>query len=160
MRRKLLLLLLTLGITGLLGSAAHAAVTPADAKYAQAAGQATDNFSKVIGDWGDVYQAAPDKATSPEFKQWMKKAAAADASVKAALTVFAKLKVSPGYKNSDVALRKFIKAYGAATDLYAPAIKKNDKKLVKQANDALVQAAALFTAWGNEFAKDSAALAK
>jgi hypothetical protein len=88
----------------------------------------------------------------------MKKAAAADNAVKAALVKFSKIKVSPGYKRSDLTLRKFIKAYTNAINLYAPAIKKNDEKSVKRANDAILKATALFSTWSNDFAKDSAKL--
>lgn len=139
---------------------AHGAITEADAKYAQAAGKATQDFSTAIGNWGDTYQAAPDKVNSQAYKNWMKSALAADKAVKTSLTNFSKIKVSAGYKKSDVALRKFINAYNKAIDQYAPAIKKNDKKLVKKANESLMAATTLFTMWGNEFAKDSSRLSQ
>jgi hypothetical protein len=137
---------------------ASAAVSEADTKYAQAAGQATQNFSTAIGNWGDTYQAAPTKVNSTEYKNWMKKAVAADGVVLGALKDFSRVKVSPGYKKSDITLRKFIKAYTSAIYQYAPAIKKNDRKLVRKANDALVAATSLFTAWGNDFARDTSLL--
>jgi|688.fasta_scaffold70547_4 type II secretory pathway pseudopilin PulG len=147
-------------ITLLLSIAApsFAALDKNDAKYAQNAGRLTQEFSDAIGAWGDTYQAAPDKFGSSEYKAWMKKAAAADNAVKAALVKFSKIKVSPGYKRSDLTLRKFIKAYTNAINLYAPAIKKNDEKSVKRANDAILKATALFSTWSNDFAKDSAKL--
>lgn len=141
-------------------SNAYAAVTESDAKYAQEAGKATQDFSNAIGDWGNVYQTAPEKVNSPEYKAWTKKALAADNLVKAALVKFSKIKVSAGYKKSDMTLRKFIKAYNDAINQYAPAIKKNDKKLVRKANDSLLAATTLFTTWGNDFARDSTALAQ
>lgn len=140
--------------------AAFGAITEADAKYAQSAGKATQEFSTAIGNWGDTYQSAPDKVNSPEYRNWLKKAQAADKAVKVTLTNFSKIKVSAGYKGSDTSLRKFIKAYNNAIDLYSPAIKKNDRKLVKKANDALMAATTLFTNWGNEFAKDTSRLAQ
>lgn len=139
---------------------ASAAVSEVDTKYAQAAGSATQNFSTAIGNWGDTYQAAPTKVNSTEYKNWMKKALVADSGVLKALKDFSKIKVSPGYKRSDVTLRKFITAYTNAINQYAPAIKKNDRKLVQKANDALLAATSLFTEWGNDFAKDSSLLAK
>lgn len=141
-------------------SVASAAITEADAKYAQAAGKATQSFSTAIGNWGDTYQAAPSKVNSAEYKNWVKRALVSDNEVKAALKEFSKIKVSSGYKKSDVALRKFVNAYTSAINQYAPAIKKNDKKLVKKANDALLAATTLFTNWGNEFAQESSRLTK
>lgn len=137
-----------------------AAVTESDAKYAQAAGQLTQEFSTAIGIWGDTYQAAPNKFGSAEYKAWMKKAQSADNGVKKVLVKFSKIKVSAGYKKSDVTLRKFVKDYTSAINLYAPAIKKNDEKMVKKANDAILKATTLFSTWSNEFAKDSSKLAQ
>lgn len=160
MRRKLVSAFFTLLMVFTTSAVANAAITEADAKYAQAAGKATQGFSTAIGNWGDTYQSAPDKVNSPEYKSWMKRALAADNGVKAALKEFSKIKVSPGYKKSDVTMRKFVKAYTSAISQYAPAIKKNDQKLVKKANDALQAATTLFTVWGNEFAKESSRLAQ
>jgi hypothetical protein len=137
---------------------ALAAVSESDAKYATRAGQLTQEFSTAIGIWGDTYQAAPNKFGSAEYKLWMKKAVASDNEVKKVLVKFSQTKVSPGYKKSDLALRKFIKDYTSAINLYAPAIKKNDEKMVKKANDAILKATSLFTTWSNEFAKDSSKL--
>lgn len=158
MRNKMRSLLVALLLLITIAPPAYAAISEADAKYAKAAGKATEDFSKAIGDWGNTYQIAPNKVNSAEYKSWMKDAINADKAVKETLNQFSKIKVSKGYKKSDVTLRKFIKAYSAAIDLYAPAIKKNDKKLVQKANDALVAATTLFTNWGYEFAKDSSAL--
>lgn len=141
------------------GTSAFAAITEADAKYAQAAGKATQDFSTAISNWGNTYQTTPDKVNSKEYRVWVKNALAADKAVKASLVNFSKIKASAGYKKSDVAMRKFIKAYNTAIDLYAPAIKKNDQKMMKKANDALMAATNLFTIWGNEFARDSSKLA-
>ena len=160
MKKLLGSLLVTLLMVFAMSSNAYATVTESDAKYAQEAGKATQDFSTAIGDWGNVYQAAPEKVNSPDYKAWTKKALAADNAVKAALAKFSKIKVSAGYKKSDITLRKFIKAYNDAINQYAPAIKKNDKKLVRKANDALLAATTLFTNWGNDFARDSTALAK
>lgn len=160
MRNRLSSLFLAVITLFAIGTPAQAAITESDAKYAQEAGKATQDFSTAIGNWGDTYQLAPEKVNSAAYKTWKKRAQNADSSVKAALTNFSKIKVSAGYKNSDVALRKFIKAYTNAIGLYAPAIQKNDKKLVRKANDALMAATNLFTAWGNEFARDTSALAK
>jgi len=160
MRKILGPILLALSMIVLSSSIAQAAISEADAKYAQLAGKATQDFSTAIGNWGDTYQGAPDKVNSPEYRNWMKKAQAADKAVKVTLTNFSKIKASAGYKSSDASLRKFIKAYNNAIDLYAPAIKKNDRKLVKKANDALMAATTLFTNWGNEFAKDTSRLAQ
>jgi len=132
----------------------------AHAAIGQAAGKATQEFSTAIGNWGNTYQLAPDKINSPQYKSWLKKAVTADNEVKAALKKFSKIKVSAGYKKSDVTLRKFVKAYTSAISQYAPAIKKNDKKLVQKANDALMAATTLFTTWGTEFTQDPSALAK
>ena len=153
---------LFISITLLIGAipVAHAAISQADATYAQEAGKATQEFSTAIGNWGNTYQLAPDKINSSQYKSWMKKAVAADNEVKAALAKFSKIKVSAGYKKSDVTLRKFVKAYTSAITQYAPAIKKNDKKLVQKANDALMAATTLFTTWGTEFTQDTSALAK
>ncbi len=159
MRKSLSLLFITVMVL-FSGGSASAAITEADAKYAQAAGKATQDFSDAIGNWGNTYQTTPDKVNSREYRVWVKNAQAADKSVKASLTSFSKIKVSSGYKKSDVAMRKFIKAYNNAIDLYAPAIKKNDRKMMKKANDALMAATNLFTVWGNEFAKDSSRLAQ
>lgn len=159
--RKIVVALL-LGISVLLvGSvSADAAIKDSDAKYAQEAGAATQEFSNAIGNWGNTYQLAPDKTDSPEYKSWVKQALVADNQVKAALAKFSKIKVSSGYKKSDVSLRKFIKAYIDAINQFAPAIKKNDKKLVRKANDSLMAATTLFTSWGNDFARDTTSLAK
>ena len=158
--KRILGALLILVLSCIPNANAFGAVSEADAKYAQAAGKATQDFSAAITDWGATYQAAPDKVSSPKYKSWMKKALAADNAVKASLTQFSKIKVSPGFKKSDVALRKFITAYTNALNLYGPAIKKNDEKLIKKANSALMSATTLFTTWGNEFAKDSSRLAQ
>ena len=160
MKKLLSSLVFSLLMVFALSSSAQATITESDAKYAQEAGKATQDFSTAIGDWGNVYQVAPSKVNSPEYKTWTKKALAADNAVKAALVKFSKIKVSAGYKKSDVALRKFVKAYNEAINQYAPAIKKNDKKLVRKANDALLAATTLFTNWGNDFARDSTALAQ
>lgn len=158
--RKFLSLILISTIVFFVSTNAHAAINEADAKYAQAAGKATQDFSTAIGNWGDTYQAAPDKVNSAAYRNWIKQALAADKDVKKALNNFSKIKVSSGYKKSDISLRKFIKAYNSAIDLYAPAIKKNDRKLVKKANDALMAATTLFTNWGNDFAQDTSRLAQ
>jgi len=160
MRKPLKTLVLVLMLIFAVGTPSFAAVTESDAKYAQTAGELTQEFSNAIGVWGDVYQSAPDKFGSPEYKSWTKKALAADNVVKATLVKFSKMKVSPGYKKSDLTLRKFIKAYTSAINLYAPAIKKNDEKMVKKANDAILSATALFSTWGIDFAKDSQSLGK
>lgn len=141
-------------------SPASASVSEADARYAQAAGKATQDFTTAIGNWGDTYQAAPQNVNSSEYKNWVKLAASADNQVRVTLKNFSKIKVSSGYKKSDLLLRKFTKSYSDAINLYAPAIKKNDQKLVKKANDALLAATAIFTKWGTAFAQDTAALAK
>ncbi|NBR93836.1 MAG: hypothetical protein EBT44_03190 [Actinobacteria bacterium] len=52
------------------------------------------------------------------------------------------------------------KAEIADINLYAPAIKKNDEKMVKKANDAILKATTLFSTWGSDFAKDSQLLGK
>lgn len=160
MRKRVLFLLTALTLFSSVNPMAHAAISGADAKYAQEASKATQSFSTAIGNWGDIYQTAPQNVNSSEYKSWIKKAATADASVKSALTEFSKIKVSSGYKKSDAILRKFIKAYSEAISLYAPAIKKNDQKLVKKANDAILKATTLFTDWGNEFTRDTSSLAK
>ena len=90
----------------------------------------------------------------------MKKAQSADNEVKAALVKFSQIKVSSGFKKSDATLRKFIKAYTSAINLYAPAVKKNDAKAVKKANDAILSATTLFSVWSNDFAKDTSNLIK
>ena len=110
--------------------------------------------------WGDTYQAAPNKFGSAEYKAWMKKAEIADNGVKKVLVKFSKIKVSSGYKRSDVTLRKFVKDYTNAINLYALAIKKNDEKMVKKANDAILKATTLFSTWSTEFANDSSKLAQ
>jgi hypothetical protein len=140
------------------GGIAQAEVTPEDAAYAQGIGAATQKFTAAVGDWGIVYQSAPSNFKSAKYKSWMKKAISSDNQVKAALTEFSKIKVSAGYESSDKSMREFIKSYRAAITLYAPAIKKNDAKLMKKANDAILKATSLFTKWSNEFASDSAAL--
>lgn len=158
MRTRVKSLAVALALLLSIATPSFAALNESDAKYAQTAGRLTQEFSDAIGVWGDTYQTAPDKFGSSEYKAWMKKAAAADSVVRAALVKFSKMKVSKGYKKSDVTLRKFIKAYTSAINLYAPAIKKNDEKMVKRANDATLKATALFSTWSNEFAKDSAKL--
>ncbi|MEY3109288.1 MAG: hypothetical protein RL730_1639 [Actinomycetota bacterium] len=158
MRNRVKSLVVILALLLSIATPSFAALNEGDAKYAQTAGQLTQEFSDAIGTWGDTYQAAPNKFGSSEYKAWMKKAVAADNLVKAALVKFSKIKVSQGYKKSDVTLRKFIKAYTSAINLYAPAIKKNDEKMVKRANDAILKATALFSTWSNDFAKDSAKL--
>lgn len=140
------------------GGSAHAAVKKADANYATAAGKATEDFFSAIGKWSETYQAIPDKRSSPDFKNWVRSAEIADKAVAAALTNFSRIKIAPGFRRSDVTMRKFIKAYSDAIKLFAPAIKKNDKKLMQQANDTFMAATALFTTWSTEFAKDSKAL--
>jgi hypothetical protein len=150
----ILALLLVFTSTGL----AHAAVSAADARYAKEIGKATQDFTDAIGNWGEVYQSAPSNEKSAEFKSWAKEALAADKVIQTALSNFSQIKVSAGYKKSDVTLRKFVKAYQDAVKLFAPAIKKNDKKLVRKANDALLAATAIFSTWGLDFAKDSAKL--
>jgi type II secretory pathway pseudopilin PulG len=160
MRKKLVSVIFALLMIFATGTVANAAITEADAKYAQAAGKATQGFSTAIGNWGDTYQQAPNKVNSPEYKSWIKRALAADNAVKTALNEFSKIKVSSGYKKSDVTLRKFVKAYTNAINQYAPAIKKNDQKLVKKANDSILAATSLFTAWGTEFAQESSRLAQ
>lgn len=157
-RIKSLALVLTLLLS--IASPAFAAMSESDAKYAQNASTLTQEFSNAIGTWGDTYQAAPDKFGSAEYKAWMKTAQIADNLVKSSLINFSKIKVSSGFKKSDVTLRKFIKAYTSAINLYAPAIKKNDKKLVKKANDAILSATTLFSTWSNDFAKDTTNLMK
>lgn len=139
---------------------AFAALSGSDAKYAQSASALTQEFTNAIGVWGDTYQAAPDKFGSPEYKAWMKKAQSADNEVKAALVKFSQIKVSSGFKKSDATLRKFIKAYTSAINLYAPAVKKNDAKAVKKANDAILSATTLFSVWSTDFAKDTSKLIK
>lgn len=156
MRFLIIPLLFVVAIT----SPASATVSEADAKYAQAAGKATQDFTTAIGSWGDTYQTAPQNVNSTDYKNWVKLAAAADNQVRVALKNFSQMKVSSGYKKSDVILRKFVKDYSAAINLYAPAIKKNDQKLVKKANDALLAATSVFSKWGTAFAQDTAALAK
>ena len=160
MRKPLKTLALVLILIFTVGAPSFAAVTESDAKYAQTAGELTQEFSNAIGVWGDTYQAAPNKFGSAEYKAWMKKAEIADNGVKKVLVKFSKIKVSSGYKRSDVTLRKFVKDYTNAINLYAPAIKKNDEKMVKKANDALLKATTLFSTWSTEFAKDSSKLAQ
>jgi hypothetical protein len=160
MRKKLLALVALVAVLTTLATPAFSEVSQADANYAQTAGKATQDFSTAIGNWGAVYQGAPDKFNSPEYKSWMKKALAADLAVKSSLKKFSAIKVTPGFKKSDVLLRQFVKSYNNAIDLYAPAIKKNDKKLIRKANEAIMNATTLFTKWGNEFARDSANLSK
>lgn len=158
MRTRIKTIAASLALLISLATPSFAAIDKSDAKYAQSVGQLTKEFSNAIGAWGDTYQAAPNKFGSSEYKAWMKKAVAADNLVKAILVKFSKIKLSQGYKKSDVTLRKFIKAYTIAINLYAPAIKKNDEKMVKRANDAILKATALFSTWSNDFAKDSAKL--
>ena len=160
MRKPLKTLALVLILIFTVGEPSFAAVTESDAKYAQTAGELTQEFSNAIGVWGDTYQAAPNKFGSAEYKAWMKKAEIADNGVKKVLVKFSKIKVSSGYKRSDVTLRKFVKDYTNAINLYAPAIKKNDEKMVKKANDAILKATTLFSTWSTEFAKDSSKLAQ
>lgn len=160
MRKPLKTLVLVLMLIFAVGTPSFAAVTESDAKYAQTAGELTQEFSNAIGVWGDTYQAAPNKFGSAEYKAWMKKAEIADNGVKKVLVKFSKIKVSSGYKRSDVTLRKFVKDYTNAINLYAPAIKKNDEKMVKKANDAILKATTLFSTWSTEFAKDSSKLAQ
>lgn len=97
--RKFLSLILISTIVFFISTNAHAAINEADAKYAQAAGKATQDFSTAIGNWGDTYQAAPDKVNSAAYRNWIKQALAADKDVKKALNNFSKIKVSSGYKN-------------------------------------------------------------
>ena len=78
---------------------AHAAISQADATYAQEAGKATQEFSTAIGNWGNTYQLAPDKINSAQYKSWLIKAVAADNEVKAALAKFSKIKVSEKFSN-------------------------------------------------------------
>lgn len=66
-------------------SIAQAAISEADAKYAQLAGKATQEFSTAIGNWGDTYQGAPDKVNSPEYRKLVKKA---NDALMAATTLF------------------------------------------------------------------------
>lgn len=160
MRKPLKTLALVLILIFTVSAPSFAAVTESDAKYAQTAGELTQEFSNAIGVWGDTYQAAPNKFGSAEYKAWMKKAEIADNGVKKVLVKFSKIKVSSGYKRSDVTLRKFVKDYTNAINLYAPAIKKNDEKMVKKANDAILKATTLFSTWSTEFAKDSSKLAQ
>ena len=160
MRKPLKTLIIVLMVTLSIGTPSFAALTESDAKYAQTASQLTQEFSTAIGVWGDTYQSAPNKFGSAEYKAWMKKAEIADSGVKKVLLKFSKIKVSSGYKNSDVTLRQFIKDYTNAINLYAPAIKKNDEKMVKKANDAILKATTLFSTWSTEFAKDSEKISK
>ena len=157
-RIKSLALVITLLLS--LAAPAFAAMSESDAKYAQNASVLTQEFSNAIGTWGDTYQAAPDKFGSAEYKAWTKKAQIADNLVKTSLVNFSKIKVSSGFKKSDATLRKFIKAYTSAINLFAPAIKKNDKKLANKANDAILNATTLFSTWSNDFAKDTTNLMK
>lgn len=140
------------------GGIARAEITPDDAAYAKAVGEVTQKFTSALSTWGVVYQSAPTNFNSPKYKSWMKKAVASDNKVKAVLAEFSKLKVSEGYAASDKTMREFIKSYRTAINLFAPAIKKNDAKMMKKANDAIMKATTLFSKWSNEFAADSTAL--
>lgn len=142
----------------LFSGSARAEVTPEDAAYAKSVGEITQKFTAALSSWGVVYQSAPTNFNSPKYKNWMKKAAASDNKVKAVLADFSKLKVTDGYAASDKTMREFIKSYRSAINLFSPAIKKNDAKLMKKANDSIMKATALFSAWSNEFAADSTAL--
>lgn len=145
-------------VSPVLMSNANAAATQADIDYSQQVSSLSQEFVDVLNAWALATANPPAFAIGKKFNAYKSKAVKSSDAVLATLKKMKALQASEGFATSGPMLTKAATSYFSAINSIKNAINKNDSKLMKKANTAVLKAGTLYSNWSEAYAKDVAAL--